>query len=451
MNNKKIIRNIIVGVVVIGCLTGALIWAYNIPETNPQDVTDNKEITEDIIAFEVSEQDVNSISFENEFASFTILNKGEGEYEIKNSGSISYSSAMLGSDFRSLLKIYAKKDMTDEKVDFIENARVTLNMNDKSKETLILGNEVIGQNQYLLKYEDKIYAVSKGVSNLFLSQPNDYRERTLATISSQIKAFEIKKNSQNFIKIKASETEEEASVSDIGASYIMTYPKKMAVNMDRLGELLEFIGEGYTINVISFADDNISNKSKYNIGKTTVILEDETSEYTLQFGDTDENGNVYAVLNDNNYIFTMNPGLFNLVSQYSPDNLMDRMAHLVLITKINQVVFEGNGQKYILDISGNEGSYSYKINGKETEESKFKEVYREIIGITVDSMANSDINVGEAEYTVTFKYLDNSEVKYTYVPYDERNYILKKNGVGEKILLKKYLIATMENIKNILK
>lgn len=451
MSNKKIIRNIIVGVVVLGCLTGALIWAYNIPETNHQEISDNNETYESIQIIDVKEDAVKSICFENEFATFTILNKGQVNYEMENNGNISYSSALMGSDFRALLSIYAKKDMTDEKVDFKENARVTLNMNDDSKKTLILGNEVIGQDQYLLKYEDKIYAVSKSVSNLFSSQPNDYREKTLATISSQIKAFEIKKDGQSYLKVKVAETEEETSVLDIGASYIMTYPKKMAVNMDRLGELFEFIGDGYAVNVISFADDNIANKSEYNIGKTTVILEDETSKYTLEFGDTDENGNICTVLNGHNYIFTMKSDLFNIISQYSPDNLMDRMAHLVLITKINQVVFEGNGDKYILDISGKEGSYSYKINGKETDESKFKEIYREIIGITVDSMANNDINGVEAEYTVTFKCLDNSEVKYSYVPYDERNYILKKNGVGEKILLKKYLIVAMENIKNILK
>lgn len=455
MSNKKLIRNSIIGIIILVVLCGLMIWAYKMPEQQPESTDNNSnqtDISEPISVIDVEKEDVKSITVENEFGTYTILNNGDGKYEMQNNGGIPYSSSLMSSNFLSFLDIDAQKDMTGEDVNFSQTAKATLVMNDGTKKEIILGNEVIGQNQHFLQCDNKQYAVLSYVSYAFLSQPDNFRLTELATLTTNIKSFEIKKDGQSYVKLKAVENEEESTILDVGVNYILTYPKKMAASEDRITPLFELIGqEGYTVNVISFADNNITNKSKYNIGKKSIIFEEESEKYTFEFGDTDENGNVYTVFNGGNYIFTMSPDLFNLIDTYSPDVLMDKSTHLILITKINQVVFEGNGNKYTLDISGKEDNYSYKINGKKTEEDVFKDVYQEIIGITVDKMAEEPINGGKADYTVTFRYLDGNKVTYSYVPYDARNYILQKDGVGEKILLKKRLPKAMENIKELLK
>lgn len=455
MNNKKLIRNLIIGVVVIAVLVGLLVWAYKMPAKN-NDTQDNNtnynDITEDISVLKLEKDDVKSVTVENEFGSYTIEYKGDDGYEMKDAGVIPYSSSLMSSNFSAFLSISAQKDVTGDDVGFKETAKATVTMKDGSTKTVILGNEVIGENQYFLQCDNKQYAVLSYVSSAFLSKTDDFRKTSLVTLAPNLKSMEIKKNGESYVSLKAVENEEEAKILDVGVSYILTYPQKMAADEDRITPLFEFLGqEGYTVSVIDFVDNNIGNKQKYNIGKKSFTFNDGTETHTLHFGDKDENGNIYTVLDDEKYIFTMKSDLFDIIDTYTPDVLMNKMAHLILITKIDQVVFEGNGQKYTLDISGKEDNYTYKINGKKIEEDVFKKVYQEIIGITVDKMNDKIVKGGKAEYTVTFRYLDKSKVKYSYVPYDSRNYVLQKDGEGEKILLKKRLPNAMENIKNLLK
>lgn len=454
MNNKKLIRNLIIGVLVIVLLAGLLVWVYKMPsktETTDTANSNYNDVTETISVLELKKEDVKSVTVENEYGKYTILNKGDDKYELQNSNGLPYSSALMSANFLSFINISAQKDVTGEDVGFSQSAKAIVTMNDGSEKTIILGNEVIGQNQYFLQYDNKQYAVLSYISTAFLSTPDDFRETSLVTLTPKLKTLEIKKNGKDYVTVKTA-TEEESKIIDVGVNYILTYPQRMAADEDKINVLLQFLGDsGYTVSVESFADNNIANKQKYNIGKKSVTFNDGEENITLHFGDKDENGNVYTVLNNEKYIFTMKSDLFDIIDDYTPDVLMNKMAHLVLITKINQVVFEGNGQKYTLDISGKEDNYTYKINGKKIEEDVFKKVYQEIIGITVDKMVDKTVTGGKAEYTVTFRYLDKSKVTYSYVSYDSRNYVLQKDGTGEKILLKKRLPTAMENIKNLLK
>lgn len=455
MNNKKFIRNLIIGIVVIALLVVLLVLAYKMPEKNDGDVdnsdTNYSDITEAVSVLSLEADDVKSITVENEFGSYTVENNGDDGFSMKNGGAVPYSSSLLSTNFSAFLSISAQKDVTGEEVGFSETAKATLTMKDGSEKVVVLGNEVIGENQYFLQYDSKQYVVLSYVSSAFLSKPDDFRETSLTSISSDFKTMTIKQNGQDYVTLKAVEDEEESNILDVGVSYILTYPQKMAADEDKLTPFFELLGDGYTVGVESFVDNNIANKSKYNIGKKAVNFSFDDGSVTLYFGDKDEDGNVYTVLNDEKYIFTMKSDLFDIIDSYSPDVLMNKMAHLVLITKIDQVVFEGNKKKYTLDISGKEDNYTYKINGKKIDEDVFKDVYQEIIGITVDKMADKVVKGGKAEYTVTFRYLDKSKVTYSYVSYDSRNYVLQKDGEGEKILLKKRLPTAMENIEKLLK
>ncbi len=454
MNNKKLLRNIIIAVLVIGVLVIGLVFALKMPDTNtqnPEEENSFSEVSEDFTVTDFENKDVERITVKNEKQTFTIINKGEGEYELKDNNGIPYSSSLMSGTFNSLISIRAQKDLTGEDVGFAEQARATIYLKDGTQKTVILGNEVIGQNQHFLQYEDKTYAVLPYIASYFTTHTDGFRQTTLGTIEPDVKSVMIKKDGADYVGFKVAENEEEANILDVTTSFVMTYPKKMAVNEDRLTPFYQMLSEnGYTVQIGYFVDDNIKNKKNYGIGKKTVIIEDSKGQYTFEFGNKDKNGYVYTVFNGENYIFAMEPSLFNLLDTFTPDLLMDKSAHLVLITKINQVVIEGKGEKFTLDILGKEDNYTYKINGKEIDEDKFKEAYREIIGITVDTMLPKPIDISGGEYTVTFKYTDGKTAKYEYVSYDDRNYILSKDSKGEKILLKKRLPEAMKNIKEIL-
>ncbi len=455
MNNKKLIRNIVIAVVVLALLVCGLIFAMKMPDSN----TDIKEeensfsdIAEDIKVLEFENKDVDKITVENENETFTIINKGEGNYELADNKGIPYASSLLSGEFNSFLSINAQKDLTGEDVGFKETARASIYLKDGSVKEVILGNEVIGQNQHFLQYEGRTYAVLTYIASYFTIHTDNFRQRNLASIAPDVKSVMIKKDGADYVGFKVAETDDEANILDVTTSFVLTYPKKMVASEDRLRPFYEMLGEnGYSVEVAYFADNDISNRKKYGIGKKTAVIEDSAGKYTLEFGNKDKNGYVYTVFNNGNYIFATDSTLFDILDTYTPDLLMDKSAHLVLITKINQLVIEGKGEKFTFDISGKEDNYTYKINGGEIDEDKFKEAYREIIGITVDSMLPKAIDAKNGDYTITFRYTDGKTQKYEYVSYDDRNYLLAKDGKGEKLLLKKRLPEVIENIKRIIK
>ncbi len=453
MNNKKLIRNIIIAVLVLGVLVAGLVLAMKMPEQTEETPTNDtsSNIEENITVIDIENKDADRITVENSEQTYTIVNKGEGEYELENNGGIPYSSSLLSGSFNSLLSIRAQKELTGEEVGFTETARATIYLKDGTEKVVILGNEVIGQNQHFLQYEGKTYAVLSYIASYFNTHTDNFRQTSLGTIAPDVKSVMIKKDGADYVGFKKAETEEEANILDVATSFVMTYPRTMAVSEDRLTPFYETLGEsGYAVNIGYFVDNNIQNKSKYGIGKKTFIIEDSTGNYVFDCGNKDKNGYVYTVFNNGNYIFAMEPTLFDLLDTFTPDLLMEKSAHLVLITKINQVVIEGEDKKFTFDISGKDDEYSYKINGKAIEEDVFKSAYREIIGITVDTMLPKPVEVKNGEYTVTFKYTDGKTVKYEYVSYDDRNYVLSVNGKGEKLLLKKRLPEALKNIEKII-
>ncbi|MBR5507008.1 MAG: hypothetical protein IKV88_03070, partial [Clostridia bacterium] len=255
MINKKMIRNIVLAVVVIGLLLAALIFVNKMPDRDSSNQTDISEendfsdnsIAEDIKVVDINEEDVSEITIKNKGMTYTVARKDAETFELKNSGGIPYSSALLSGSFNSFLKINAQREVTEENIEFIERARATLHMKDGSEKIIILGNEVIGHtNQHFLKYEDKIYAVLSYVSTYFTAHSDSFREKNLANIGSDIKSVMVKKDGVDYVGFKKAENEEEANLLDVATSFVMTYPKTMAVHEDRLTPLYELFKESAT-------------------------------------------------------------------------------------------------------------------------------------------------------------------------------------------------------------
>ena len=449
MNNKKLIRNIIISVLVIAALVGILVWVNSIPDKTADSgsETETLEQSDSIEIFKVDKENVKSVSVENEKGSYTILKNGD-EYTVADNKGIEYSSVNLGFNFESFLQINGSKDVTEDDIPFTKTAEAVITMNDGVKHVLTLGGEVIGETKTLLKYNDKVYAVPTYNISCFNQELNSFRSTQLGKLEANLESMEIYENSKELVAIRKA-TEEDNKKFRVNMSYVMTYPKFLGVSSDRLQSFMELIQNGYSLDIISFADDNKANFSKYGIGKKTLIIDDGKNEYKFAFGNKDDKGNVYTVLNNGSSVYTMSSALFDIIDKYNGDVLMDKLTHIADLNNVKTLVFEGKGDKYTLERKGNEDNYKYDINGNDIAEDKFKDAYQEIIGITSDKIAYNNVS-GSAEYTVTINYLDGKTEIWEYVPYDERNYVLKKDGQESYICLKKKPAAAMQNIKNIL-
>lgn len=444
MDNKKLIRNIIISVVVIAVLAGLLVWVNSIPDKTEDNSNANVSETEEIEVLSLDKENAKSVKIENASETYTIVKNGD-EYTVLEKPNIIYSSSKLKFCFEDFMSIKAAKDVTDDKIDFEKSSQATITMNDGTQHIVTVGNKVIGGNERFVRCNDKIYSVLEYQLSYFDALSNSFRDTNLGSIKSSLESMKIYENGNELVSFRKA-SEDDANNFPVSVSYVMTYPKYLSVSEDRIRSLFDTLGEGYSLDIQSFADDNIANASNYGIGKKTVVINDGENEFKLAYGNKDEKGNIYVVVNDGGSIYTMSSTLFDIIDKYNGDVIMNKLTHIVNLDDIKNIVFEGDGNKYTLERKGKEGNYTYDINGKSVSEDSFKAIYREIIGITSDKIAYNGV-AGKAEYTVTVNFPDGKSDKWEYIAESERNYVLLKNGEAQYICLKKNVEAAMANIK----
>ena len=89
----------------------------------------------------------------------------------------------------------------------------------------------------------------------------------------------------------------------------------------------------------------------------------------------------------------------------------------------------------------------YFVDGKEANDSAFKKAYQQIIGLMANGFTENKVQA-EPDYIITFVYKDGTTLVAKYIPYDERNYALEKNGSMEYTVLKKNLQSMMQAVES---
>jgi hypothetical protein len=342
--------------------------------------------------------------------------------------------------------ISAQKEIKESMPNFSQKATVKITSNDGNVYTLILGDKVIGDDGYFLKYNDKIFVIDSYKADSFLKQVNSYRETSLAIIDNKTTSkFSLSNSKGQIIDISIGEQKEMESFGTM-SQFVMTYPKHMSVNSDKFGKILEPITE---ISVKAFVEDNPKDISKYGIGKLNFTITDKEKTVTIKYGNKDEKGDVYAMLEGKNYVFTQDATMYDSLSTVEPLGLMENFAHIVNIDKVNNVVFSGEGKRYNLVIKGEGDTKTYFVNDKDIKEDVFKKAYQAVLGIFTNGFAEKTVS-GQPEYSVVYHYKDGTKDTINYINYDDRNYAVSKNGKVDYIILKKNLATQMAELEKLI-
>lgn len=459
--NKKIIRNIIIAVIVLGVLAVGYLFALKWQPADKESGSGDDTSAISIISAEIG--DIAKISFKNEKGAFSIVNDGDEEgssWAIPERSGTEFSQTMLESTVAALSGLYAEREIADNAADISEyglsspNAEVAISMKDGSEEVLLLGDEIItGSGYYLMKQGDtKIYSVSEYKGEQFFKQPNDFREKTLGTIDiSSMKSFSVSRGGEKLFEIINTDGDDEISDTTM-SSLRMTYPYSDAVSTDKFSKLTEAFG---SVVVEDFTDDNPSELSKYGLsGGYTIEIEDEASKHKIIFGDRDGLGNVYTMYNDKGFVFTSDSGMLDAVKDVKAFDLVEKFAHIYNIDTVASVTVKSGDKSYVLSMtrsgSGDDVKVDYKINGKESTEDAFKGMYQTIIGLTATSEADASAG-GERVCEVTFKMTDGRVNTASYYTHDERNFRVVKADGRSYLVMKKYVTAMTDTLEEFVK
>ncbi len=453
--NGKMIRNIVIAVVVLGLLGGLYFWAV---KWQPESETEDGTASETIEIFSMEPEDILSVDFKNEDGEFSVVCIGEGEqinWSIPKYPDIEFSQAKLQSAVFGITGVYAVKEIGggfDNLEEFglaEEKNTVTIRGNDGSECTLILGDSVVVDDTFYLmkKGENKIYTVSSYTASHIMKKSDDFRETNLGSIdSSLIQEFSVIKGGQRVMELRKITNSEELSRLDM-TDIVMTYPYDAKISSDRIEEL--FAPFTTAIEVVEFVSDDLNKRSDYGLDKGyNVIVSDGAKTHSLTFGNKTDNGLVYTIYNDNKFIFTMTSALLDAVKAVKPFDLIQKFAHIYSIDDVKSIEIISGEKTHTLTVEKvDEDKNDYTIDGKTTEEDRFKKVYQAVIGLCYTDVVRDRSKVSDEMCRIIFKMNDGKVNTAIYRKYDERNVMVTCPDGKEYLMLEKYVTEMINKIE----
>lgn len=455
----KKFRNIIIAFVVLALLSGAY---FLVLKWEPEKEEDTPYTSDSIEIFNIDTENITEVIFKNTYGQFSVKRTGDGENEvwsIPEKKGIKFSAEKLKTGAFAFSKIYAKKkiggDVSDYKEFGFENEEISVTIvgKDGVESTLVLGSSVLVDDTYYLmkKGNPEIYTVSNYTAEKMLKKPDDFRETHLGGMDiSDMDEFTLMKGSNVVMKIERNpdvNSSAEFSTSDM----MMTVPYREGVRIDVLVEMLAPLLS--SVDVLEFISDDITDKDKYGIddGYRIDIKKGNTLN-TLILGDVTEEDKVYAVFNDNKFIFTMDAKeLLDKLKEIKPFDYVQKFAHIYNIDTVKSVDISANGKTYTLLIersgNGEDEQKSYRIGGRQTEEDKFKKVFQSIIGLYYSQNVEDESKAKDVVCEIVFKLTDGAERKATYREYDERYLMLTRFDGKKYLILKKDVMSMLDTVK----
>ncbi len=449
----KLVRNIILSVLGLGILGGAYYLVLKMPEkteemtqeqTSPENRTDTS-----VIAFDIKELEKAYIKNEND--EYTIIKNGENwAVEGRNT---EYSKVKTENLLYSFANFYVTKQLENgDKEEYglaNPSAKVVLTKKDGTEHKIILGSQIIGDDGYFAEIDDKIYTVSTSRATNMQKTANDLRDTVLATVDKQtFKGFKLR-NREGIVANIRPMNEEESDKFSMLTSYMMTEPKYVAVSMEYTNKIID---SALNVTAEKFVCDDRAKFGEYGLANPVITFEisDETGSYVINYGNKTDDGNVYANIGGTDTVFIQRPEMFDTLVKIDTLTLIEKYCHIINIESIRGVTIEGEGKKFSLTLEGEADNRKYFSDGKTANEKAFKRAYQEVIGLISNGFAEKVVS-GNPEYIIEFDYKDGTKLRCSYINYDERNFVLDRNGNREYIILKKNLTTMISKLEEFAK
>ena len=206
----------------------------------------------------------------------------------------------------------------------------------------------------------------------------------------------------------------DATSEEEGTKWVLSYPIVAEARYENMYLIAEAIS---TISVSEYVDENTTDLTKYGLETPPYIFEYsiDGQDYKISFGKKQpDNKAFYAMLNDENLIFTVNASGFTFLDK-PIEEIVNPFVHLQNINEVSEMRITMDGRIDISKINvdtEDEDKSTYEFNGALMTSEKddkyvrlFKKYYQGAIGLTVDKM-NLDVNpvledpVVHIEYTL---------------------------------------------------
>lgn len=435
----KIHKNVLIILLVIVFLAAALVLVNKLPDNEEKPKQEETQTTEYIDVFRVKSDDITSISVVTQKSSYSVSKKGNNLL-LSDSSNVKINNQALSSFLNACSYVYAEKMVTEKEEDLSvygfsnPTATVTILLKDGNKKVVQIGNKTIDSSgNYIKLYDDsKIYIKSSYGINSIIPEYESFIDKNVLSINPEeyeiLSSISMEKQGNKTIELKGitEQNGEEKSIFWKMVNPVYADANTMVLTNDVLTPLETFVADGVveakTKDLTKYGLDN-----PYAVFKITA--QGKTQKFT--FG-KEENGYRYFKVDNFDTVYVASNQKVSFVD-VSYIDLMSRLVHTENIKNISEVLINSQDKSFLLKISDDE----YSINGKKIDKTIFKDVYRNIISISLDSVEENKKPVLNPEVTITYTRIDKRKCTVSFVSYDNRNYLALVDGKGSSIVNKK--------------
>ncbi len=347
---------------------------------------------------------------------------------------------------------------------------VTVDYADGGSLVMELGDvlSVTGQVYCKLQGESDVYVLRPYFANLFGGSILRYRGLELPEISAEVtdcKSIIIRRKGEQQVRFLP--IQDTASFST--GTWKMTEPKELWLDSGAVSELVESISEyklyGY--------EGQFEDLAAFGLDDPwfTVIMSDVNGvRRTLSLGNALEGeGRYYCTVDDSGEVFTISDSYLSFAEDFKISYYLDAFTNIVSIALVDKVEISNGNTRYEMTIERQEqydeegnlkvlanGNPDYletfRLNGKECQESAFKAAYQAVIGVTISNMAQEDLVDGTKSPVLTVTYTFNNDhepMVIEYLPYDINNYCVRRDGSIELICKKELVDVILPTLSDL--
>jgi len=444
-----------------------LVAAYVIIDSLPEKKEETETTSESIEIFNFLKDDLVEIKIErgDELLWFRYVTIQVEEEEIKEDGTVEKKTvdrkvwqAVEPADMRpntstvdtiawNANTLKAKKlveeNPTDLSIYGLDNpVKLTFILKDGKQNVLFVGNAIpTGGSYYARKEGDPaVYTIGSYEAEKFLLTKLDLINKDL---------YEEPYIPEDFTELSYERKGAKVfdSTSDGKGNWFLSYPIETEANFSSIYSILESLGE---LTVSEYVDEDVEDLSKYGLKTPSYVISytAKGNSYKLSLGSKNEAGKFYAVMNDENLVFTIPGSTFPFLDK-PIEEIVTSFVHLQNISEVAELRVEIDGRTDVSNIkvdNEDDEKSTYEFNGtlltgeKDDEYiSAFKKYYQGVIGILVDKVSlDAEPVLENPEVTITYTLHSGEKIVVELVSApDNVYYYAFKNGKYTGIMVRK--------------
>lgn len=428
-------RNVILMLVVLVLLVGAVL-AVNFLLQEPEDPqTDTT--AESIEIFKVEKDQIVQMDCTVNGEQFVFVKQEEDQWAVQGRPEVKLRNSsvdMLAMEFASISGSKKIADSADDlSIYGLEQPQgaYTIHLSDGTQKQFAVGNSDPVSGAYYFKMGDtpEIYTIYSTKATSLLKSLDDYRDTTFLTVNTESLNYVLVQTAGQTVELALETTGEgEEQTSD----WVMRQPLQKPGDIQRISETI--IQQVSSLSIDSFVNDGLD----HGLGSpaATVTLSDaDGASQTLYVGDEDADGMRYVKLDGDANVYLVDGENLEFI-QADPFLFISKFLNLENIDNVASIDITTGGTTQIMTITRDGENAVYHVDGVETVEDTFKDLYQKVIGLTASGIITAQPS-GDPAVTVVYHLVDGTAEVLQFYDYDDRNYAVVKDGVCEFRILKK--------------